>query len=99
MLRNKRISRIALTCLSILMLLSLSLPLSVLHTHKAFAAGLSPRTTIHMATPPPTPYLPLASFHLSGIDEPYHTKRNLILGVDNKPYLFHGIARDDLEYL
>lgn len=99
MVRNKRISRITLTCISILILLSLSLPISVSHTYKVSAAGLSPRTTMHIANPPTTPFLPLSSFHLRGIDGPYHTKGNLILGVDNQPYLFHGIARDDLEYL
>jgi len=43
-------------------------------------------------------YLPLAKFQMQGIDGPYHTQGNLILGANNKPYLFHGIARDDLEY-
>ena len=43
-------------------------------------------------------YLPLSKFHLRGIDGPYHTQGNLILGADNRPYLFHGVARDDLEY-
>lgn len=43
-------------------------------------------------------YLPLAQFHLRGIDGPYSTRGNLILGADNRPYLFHGVARDDLEY-
>jgi hypothetical protein len=33
-----------------------------------------------------------------GIDGPYRTSGNLILGTDNSPYLFHGIARDNLEY-
>ena len=44
-------------------------------------------------------YLPLSKFHLRGIDGPYHTQGNLILGADNRPYLFHGVTRDDLEYL
>src|SRR5713226_8901952 len=43
-------------------------------------------------------FLPLTKFHLRGIDGPYHTQGNLILGSDNYPYLFHGMARDDLEY-
>lgn len=43
-------------------------------------------------------YLPLSKFHLRGIEGPYHTQGNLILGADNRPYLFHGVARDDLEY-
>ena len=43
-------------------------------------------------------FLPLTEFHLRGIDGPYHTQGNLILGSDNYPYLFHGMARDDLEY-
>ncbi len=46
-----------------------------------------------------TSYLPLSKFHLRSIDGPYHTQGNLILGADNRPYLFHGVARDDLEYL
>lgn len=45
------------------------------------------------------PYPPLNRFRLRGIDGPYHTWGNLILGADNQPYLFHGVARDDLEYL
>src|SRR5437667_4058710 len=44
-------------------------------------------------------YLPLSKFRLRDIDGPYHTQANLIFGVDNQPYLFHGVARDDLEYL
>src|SRR5947209_20498556 len=43
-------------------------------------------------------YLPLSEFGLRGMNGPYHTEDNHILGADNHPYLFHGIARDDLEY-
>lgn len=43
-------------------------------------------------------YLPLTSFHLQGVDGPYHTQGNLILGADNKPFLFHGLGRDSLEF-
>ncbi|MFL5659143.1 MAG: hypothetical protein ACJ8CB_33790, partial [Ktedonobacteraceae bacterium] len=67
----------------------------------ASAADLSPGVVYgaqhenrHVAS-----YLPLSKFHLRGIDGPYHTQGNLILGADNRPYLFHGVARDDLEYL
>src|SRR5437660_12587044 len=43
-------------------------------------------------------YLPLSRFHLRGIDGPYHTQGNLIYGADNRPYLFHGVGRDGLEF-
>lgn len=43
--------------------------------------------------------MPMLKFQMRGIAGPYHTQGNLILGADNQPYLFHGVARDDLEYL
>ena len=66
----------------------------------ASAAQLSPGThnVQHINKHVENPYLPLSKFHLRGIDGPYHTQGNLILGADNRPYLFHGVARDDLEY-
>ena len=64
----------------------------------AQASRLSPVVPHNSHTSSNTPILPLASFNLRGIDGPYHTQGNLILGSDNYPYLFHGMARDDLEY-
>src|SRR6266480_1967681 len=66
----------------------------------ASAAQLSPGThnVQHAYKHVANSYLPLSKFHLRGIDGPYHTQGNLILGADNRPYLFHGVARDDLEY-
>ena len=64
----------------------------------AQAATLSPVVQHDSHTSSHTSILPLASFNLRGIDGPYHTQGNLILGSDNYPYLFHGMARDDLEY-
>jgi endoglucanase len=99
MVRSKRISPITLTCMSMLVLISLFLLISASHTYSASAAVLSPPTTMRVANHIATSYLPLGNFHLRGIDGPYHTQGNLILGADGQPYLFHGIARDDLEYL
>ena len=67
----------------------------------ASEAYLSPRTykAQHTYKHVENSYLPLSKFHLRGIDGPYHTQGNLILGADNRPYLFHGVSRDDLEYL
>ena len=64
----------------------------------AQASRLSPVVPHNSHNSSNTPILPLASFNLRGIDGPYHTQGNLILGSDNYPYLFHGMARDDLEY-
>jgi endoglucanase len=43
-------------------------------------------------------YRPLSNFRMSGLDGPYRTQGNLILGSDNQPYLFHGLGRDSLEF-
>src|SRR5437764_1066104 len=83
--------RIAL--ISIVLVAFMSLTGSI---RAAFAEHSLPHT-IQQATAPH--FLPLTKFQLRGIDGPYHTRGNLILGADNEPYLFHGIARDDLEYL
>ncbi len=47
------------------------------------------------ATNTPTPVSPVREAHALG---PYTVKGNLILAADGKPYLFHGIGRDGLEY-
>jgi len=70
--------------------------------HTIFAARISSQRSpdthfTHLANLTPH-FLPLTSFQLRGIDGPYRTSGNLILGDDNSPYLFHGIARDNLEY-
>jgi endoglucanase len=92
-------SRKAFVARLILVLVTVSLLESVLHTSTtASAAGRSSRTPLHINNHFISPYLSLTSFQLRGIDGPYHTSGNLILGADNSPYLFHGIARDDLEY-
>src|SRR5439155_14988561 len=83
--------RIALINIALIALMSLTGSIRA-----AFADRSLPHT-IQQATAPH--FLPLTKFHLRGIDGPYHTKGNLILGADDYPYLFHGVARDDLEYL
>jgi len=67
--------------------------------NNAQASRLSPPSVRASSTSAHNAFLPLAAFHLRGIDGPYHTQGNLIMGSDNNPYLFHGVARDDLEYL
>ena len=89
--------RLKYTCILEALAILLVAALLVL-PNTAQASGMtttSPRsqtTSVHHA------FLPLPAFNLRGIDGPYHTQGNLILGSDNYPYLFHGIARDDLEY-
>ena len=62
------------------------------------ASRLSPASSQRHNAHTTSSFLPINAFHLRGIDGPYHTQGNLIYGSDNYPYLFHGIARDDLEY-
>src|SRR5947209_12282444 len=96
-----RIPGRAFTGLLIIVLLTLTGSLRT-----SFAASIAPRVVGGQGEPNGqhthnhfgNTFLPLTTFHLRGIDGPYHTQGNLILGVDNHPYLFHGIARDDLEY-
>src|SRR5438105_10040970 len=88
-----RIPGRAFTSLLIIVLLMLTGSLRT-----SFAASLAPRDRQHAHNQFGNTFLPLTTFHLRGIDGPYHTQGNLILGADNHPYLFHGIARDDLEY-
>ena len=88
-----RIPGRAFTGLLIIVLLTLTGSLRT-----SYAASLAPRDGQHAHYHPGNTFLPLTKFHLSGIDGPYHTKGNLVLGADNHPYLFHGISRDDLEY-
>jgi endoglucanase len=97
-----RITRIVSICIAILLLFGFVSP-----TLSSFAASSATSDTQQMQQTQQTQsiqeqpghaYLPLAKFRLQGIDGPYHTQGNLIIGADNKPYLFHGIARDDLEY-
>ena len=88
-----RIPGRAFTGLLIIVLLTLTGSLRT-----SFAASLAPRDRQHAHNQFGNTFLPLTTFHLRGIDGPYHTQGNLILGADNHPYLFHGIARDDLEY-
>lgn len=64
-----------------------------------FAAGFTGKTLEQHTTAKRAQYTPLAKFRLQGIDGPYSTQGNQILGADHQPYLFHGVARDDLEYL
>ena len=64
-------------------------------THASSLRPTSPQQHNAQTT---TPFLPISAFHLRGIDGPYYTKGNRIYGSDNYPYLFHGMARDDLEY-
>jgi endoglucanase len=94
-----RTKRKAVATLLLLVLMTLSLAESRFSmSPTASAATLLPQTVQHTDNHPMSPYLPLTSFQLRGIDGPYHTSGNLIFGADNSPYLFHGIARDDLEY-
>ena len=62
------------------------------------ASGFWPQSPQQHNSQMLTPFLPISAFHLRGIDGPYHTQGNRIYGSDNYPYLFHGVARDDLEY-
>lgn len=91
-----RVTRITYLCLSIVMLFGFASP-----TLSSFALSNvthDTQQTQRVQNQSGSAYLPLAKFQLRGLDGPYHTQGNLILGADNKPYLFHGIARDDLEY-
>ncbi|MDQ6659697.1 MAG: glycoside hydrolase family 5 protein [Chloroflexota bacterium] len=90
MLRTSRIYRA-----SIIILLLFTLPGSL---HTAFASSTLPGKTKYVQQSRISHTFPLTSFRLRGIDGPYHTEGNKILGADNVPYLFHGVARDDLEY-
>lgn len=91
-----RITRIVSICIAILLLFGfVSPPLSSLAARSATSDAQQAQSVQEQ---PGHAYLPLAKFRLQGIDGPYHTQGNLIIGADNKPYLFHGIARDDLEY-
>jgi hypothetical protein len=79
--------------LSLLVLVTLLIsPQSTSASSASFASEQEVQTPRH------TSLLPLTKFELRGLDGPYHTEGNLILGADNQPYLFHGMARDDLEY-
>ncbi len=94
-----RITRIVSICLAVLLLFGFVSPtLSSFAASSATSDTQQTQQTQGIQNQPGHAYLPLAKFRLQGIDGPYHTQGNLILGADNKPYLFHGIARDDLEY-
>jgi endoglucanase len=43
-------------------------------------------------------FSPVTSFRSKGLDGPYHTQGNRLIGADNKPYLVHGIGRSGLEF-
>src|SRR5437868_8429805 len=88
-----RIPGRAFTSLLVIVLLTLTGSLRT-----SFAASIAPRDGQHAHNQFGNTFLPLTTFHLRGINGPYHTEGNHILGADNHPYLFHGIARDDLEY-
>src|SRR6266581_2666104 len=79
--------------LSLLVLVTLLLSPEI-----TYASSASLKSEQQVRTPLHTSFLPLTKFQLRGLDGPYHTQGNLILGADNQPYLFHGMARDDLEY-
>lgn len=93
MVRITRIAYVRLALMTAFMLFGLVSP-----TLPSFASSSSKPNDQQTQKQPGNAYIPLAKFRLQGIDGPYHTQGNLILGADNKPYLFHGIARDDLEY-
>src|SRR5436190_530849 len=86
-------TRKVLVCLSLLVLAML-----VISSHIAYAANTALQSKQQGYPQLQKAFLPLTKFQLRGMDGPYHTQGNLILGADNQPYLFHGIARDDLEY-
>ncbi len=96
MVRTTRITFVGITIIVVAVL-----TLRAGSLENASAADLSPgaHNVQHAYKHVESFYLPLSKFHLRGIDGPYHTQGNLILGADNRPYLFHGVARDDLEYL
>jgi len=81
------------TSLSLLVLVTL-----LISSPPTYASSASLKSEQQMHEASQTSFLPLTRFQLRGIDGPYHTQGNLILGADNQPYLFHGMARDDLEY-
>ena len=88
-----RITRIVSICIAILLLFGF-----VHSTLSSYADSGATHTDKQPRNQSSLAYLPLANFQLNGIDGPYHTQGNHIFGANNKPYLFHGIARDDLEY-
>jgi len=88
-LATRSLSKNALVCL---------LALCVLLVCAASPSLAASPTTQGRATAAAS-YLPIGQFRLEGIDGPYHTQGHLIYGADDRPYLFHGVARDDLEYL
>ncbi|HJT55998.1 MAG TPA: cellulase family glycosylhydrolase [Ktedonobacteraceae bacterium] len=63
------------------------------------------RTVTPVPTPKPSPTVTATGTPSSGSSSreahalgPYAVKGNLILAADGKPYLFHGVGRDGLEY-
>lgn len=91
-----RFIRLKSTCIPIVVAVLCIALLALPNT--AQASKLSPSPARASSTSAHNAFLPLNAFHLRGIDGPYHTQGNLIMGSDNFPYLFHGVARDDLEY-
>ena len=94
MIRSTRVTLIG-GSLIIAVILIMALTSSL---HTSLAAGSPSRALLPAHTHLAQSYLPLSSFHLRGLDGPYHTQDNLILGADNRPYLFHGVGRDGLEF-
>lgn len=80
-------------CLSLLALVAL-----IVSFQSAHATGRTIRSMRQVHPSLHNAFLPLTRFQLRGMDGPYHTQGDLILGADNEPYLFHGMTRDDLEY-
>jgi len=93
MVRTTRIIYVCLALTTACTLFGLVSP-----TLSSFASSRAMPNVQQSQNQPGLAYLPLAKFQLQGIDGPYHTQGHLILDANNKPYLFHGIARDDLEY-
>lgn len=95
-----RTTRLALLSAALIVVVALATLMGPLQTVFATSNSLLQaqqaqlQTTTHLSPH----YLPISKFHLRGLDGPYHTQGNMILGIDNSPYLFHGVARDDLEY-
>ncbi len=91
-----RVTRIAYICIAAIMLFGFANPTlaSFASSNVTHDAQQAQHEQNHLGQT----FLPLLKFKLRGIDGPYHTQGNLILGADGTPYLFHGIARDDLEY-
>ena len=78
--------KVKVTGLLLLAVLSIGMfaftPLSSFWTHRS-------DSSVHAASP-----LPYHEF----ADGPYNVQGNTIVGTDGKPYLFHGVGRDSLEF-